>query len=289
MLNLQGLGVALITPFDKQGQVDYKALDKLIDFQMKNGIDYFVIMGTTAETPTLTEAERSTILTFVTNKVNNRIPIVVGFSGNNTAMLCQTIRNARQHKMDALLVACPYYNKPSQEGLFLHFKAVSEATNKPIVLYNIPGRTGVNLLPQTVIRIAKECKNVIAIKEASGNVEQIKLLIELIKANNLDFQVISGDDALTVQLMQDGACGVISVAANAFPKDFATLVHQADKAQEIQNKYAKMIELLFADGNPSGIKCVLSEQKKISNQLRLPLVPVTQITQELIKREFKKL
>ncbi len=305
MLNLNGLGVALITPFTQQQDVDFKALGKLVDSQLKNGADYLVVLGTTAETPSLTIAERATIAAFVADRVNKRLPLVVGISGNNTADLLRRITDARLYKFDALLTSCPYYNKPTQEGLFQHFKAVAATSSIPVVLYNVPGRTGVNLLPDTVVRLLKESDNIIGIKEASGNVEQVKeLLFKLSLIKDIDihpkngipadgkrpFYVISGDDVITAELIHQGACGVISVAANVFTKEFKQLViSDYQEAQEIQKKYAKIVDLLFADGSPAGIKCVLAEQKKIQNVLRLPLVPVGQLTHDLIKSELSRL
>jgi len=305
MLNLNGLGVALVTPFTKQQDIDFKALGKLVDNQLKNGADYLVVLGTTAETPTLTIAERATIAAFVAERVNKRVPLVVGISGNNTADLLRRITDARLYKFDALLTACPYYNKPTQEGLFQHFKAVADTSSIPVVLYNVPGRTGVNMLPDTVVRLIRESDNIVGIKEASGNIEQVKeLMFKLSMIADVDvnpvngvpadgkrpFYVISGDDSLAAEMISQGACGVISVAANAFTKDFKRLVDSDyDKAMELQKKYAKIVELLFADGNPSGIKCVLAEQNKIQNVLRLPLVPVGQLTHDLIKSELSRL
>lgn len=302
MLNLNGLGVALITPFTQQHDIDFRALDKLIDKQLKQGADYFVVLGTTGETPTLTVAERVTTAVFVADKIKKRVPVIVGISGNNTADVVNRISGARQYKFDAILTACPYYNKPSQEGLYMHFKSISRVATIPIILYNVPGRTGCNLLPDTVVRLVKDCPNIIGIKEASGNIEQIKeLLFKLSRIENLDlapnaeskkrpFYVISGDDGITAELMHEGARGVISVAANAFTKDFSKMVKSDyDTALKIQKRYAKMVELLFADGNPSGIKCVLAEQKLIQNRLRLPLVPVGQLTHDLIRNELTDL
>ena len=302
MLNLNGLGVALITPFTQQQDVDLKALGKMVDTQLKNGADYFVVLGTTAETPTLTVAERVSTAVFVADHVRRRVPVVVGISGNCTADVVSRIVSARLHKFDALLTACPYYNKPSQEGLYQHFKKISEVSKIPVILYNVPGRTGVNLLPDTVVRLVNDCPNIIGIKEASGNVEQIKeLMLKLTKVKGLDlhptaqstdrpFYVISGDDGITAELINEGACGVISVAANAFTKEFHQLVHSDyQQACQIQQRFDKIVRLLFSDGNPSGIKDVLSQQGVIKNILRLPLVPVSQLTHDMISAELRNL
>ena len=302
MLNLNGLGVALITPFSTQQDVDFNALGKLVDYQLKNGADYFVVLGTTAETPTLTIAERATTAVFVAERVKKRVPVVVGISGNSTADVISRIIGARTYKFDALLTACPFYNKPTQEGLYQHFKAIAEVSSIPVIMYNVPGRTGVNLLPDTIVRLVRDCPNIQGIKDASGNLDQFReLIFKLSKLDDIDLQpseqsekrpfyVISGDDAIIAESMNLGARGVISVAANAFTKDFNRLVHSDYAvAKQIQNRYDKIIQLLFADGSPAGIKCVLSEQKKIKNVLRLPLVPVGALTHELIKAELNNL
>ncbi len=302
MINLNGLGVALVTPFSQQQDIDFKALGNLVDSQLENGADYLVVLGTTGETPVLTLAERATIAAFVADRVKKHVPIVVGISGNNTADVISRISDAQLHKFDALLTACPYYNKPSQEGLYQHFMAIANASKIPLVLYNVPGRTGVNLLPDTVVRLVRDNANIVGIKEASGSTGQIReLIFKLSKIEEITlkpteqtdkrpFYVISGDDGITAELMNEGACGVISVAANAFTKDFSRLVHSDyQSAIEIQKKYEQMVKLLFVDGNPSGIKCVLAEQGKIKNILRLPLVPVSELTREQIKKELKEI
>ena len=287
---LHGLGTALITPFTSTGEVDYKALDALLDIQLQGSVDFLVVLGTTAEAATLTDAEKTAVWDFVCRKVNGRLPLVLGLGGNNTRQVIETLHNSHAsgvpstiagsgHKdCSAILSVCPYYNKPSQEGLYQHFVAIAQASPVPIILYNVPGRTGVNLLPETVMRIYKTCPDkIIGIKEASGNVEQIKHLIEL-STNKL--KIYSGDDNLAAELMSAGADGLISVASNAFPKDFATIVHEADHT--LQAKYAEMVNLLFKEGNPSGIKTVLSQMGVIQNNLRLPLVPNSESVQKEI-------
>lgn len=282
---IHGLGTALITPFTATGEVDYKALDALLDIQLQGSVDFLVVLGTTAEAATMTELEKLHVLQFVIRKVNGRLPLVLGLGGNNTQALINRINNqqiAISKYCEAILSVCPYYNKPSQEGLYQHFVAIAKASPVPIILYNVPGRTGVNLLPETVMRIFETCPDkIMGIKEASGNVEQIKKLIQLstnkrdgfskLSTFNSKLKIYSGDDNLAAELMAAGADGLISVASNAFPKDFATIVHKADHA--LQERYAEMVNLLFKEGNPSGIKTVLSQMGVIQNNLRLPLVP----------------
>ena len=286
---IHGLGTALITPFTSTGEVDYKALDALLDIQLQGSVDFLVVLGTTAEAATMTDAEKNAVWDFVVRKVNGRLPLVLGLGGNNTQQVVETIHNLQStiHKnCFAILSVCPYYNKPSQEGLYQHFVAIAKASPVPIILYNVPGRTGVNLLPETVMRIYETCPDkIIGIKEASGNLDQIKHLLALrdnFKLSTLNFKlkVYCGDDNLAAELMSAGADGLISVASNAFPKDFATIVHEADHT--LQAKYAKMVNLLFKEGNPSGIKTVLSQMGVIQNNLRLPLVPNSESVQKEI-------
>ena len=288
---IHGLGTALITPFTSTGEVDYKALDALLDIQLQGSVDFLVVLGTTAEAATLTELEKLHVLQFVIRKVNGRLPLVLGLGGNNTQALINHINNQQLaiHKYcEAILSVCPYYNKPSQEGLYQHFVAIAKVSPVPIILYNVPGRTGVNLLPETVMRIFETCPDkIMGIKEASGNVEQIKHLLSLRDNNppstiHNPLKVYCGDDALAAELMAAGADGLISVASNAFPTDFAQIVHKADHA--LQAKYADMVQLLFKEGNPSGIKTVLSQMGVIQNNLRLPLVPNSANVQKEIEQ-----
>ena len=267
-----GLGTALITPFLPDGNIDYSSLSQLIESQIAGGVDYLVVLGTTAENATLTPDERHAVSLFVRNQVAGRLPLVLGLGSNNTSQLIHDVQTADLQGYCALLSVCPFYNKPSQEGLFRHFSALALASPLPVLLYNVPGRTGVNLLPETVMRIYNQHPDKIAgIKEASGNMEQI---CRLIKLSDGRFSVISGDDALAFPLMQAGADGLISVASNAFPEDFGEIVHNRHgRAESLQTQYSKTIRLLFAEGNPCGIKTVLNLQGKISNTLRLPLVP----------------
>ena len=276
---IKGLGTALITPFKADGSVDYEALARVLDTQLTGFVDYLVVLGTTGEAATMTEAEKDEVRTFVRDYVKkssiinhqSSIPLVLGVGGNNTAAVCETLRTIDLTGFEAILSVCPYYNKPNQEGLFQHFCAVAEASPVPVILYNVPGRTGVNLLPETVMRIWEAHPDKIAgIKEASGNLEQIKHLINLAKGKLL---VISGDDGIACEVMAAGGAGLISVASNAYPEDFWHIVHDQDAA--LQARYAEIIKLLFAEGNPVGIKAVMAHKGLISNHLRLPLVPAS--------------
>ena len=275
---IKGLGTALITPFKADGSVDYEALKRVLDTQLTGAVDYIVVLGTTGEAATMTENERAEVRTFVRKYVNGRVPLVLGVGGNNTAAVCESLKTMDLSGFEAILSVCPYYNKPNQEGLYLHFCKVAEASPVPVILYNVPGRTGVNLLPETVMRIYEAQPNKIAgIKEASGNVEQIKHLIDLAKGKLL---VISGDDGIACEIMEAGGAGLISVASNAFPEDFWDIVHKKDQVK--QEKYQEMIRLLFAEGNPVGIKAVLAQKGLIGNYLRLPLVPASDSLQQKI-------
>ena len=285
---IKGLGTALITPFDASGKVDYKALARLLDTQLTGFVDYIVVLGTTGEAATLTADEKREVRRFIVNYVNGRLPLVLGIGGNCTAAVCAELSanlGEIQDNYAAILSVCPYYNKPNQEGLYQHFCAVAEASPIPVILYNVPGRTGVNLLPETVMRIYEAHPNKIAgIKEASGNIAQIKNLIKLSAVSHQpsDFPllVISGDDGIACEVMEAGGAGLISVASNAFPKDFWHIVHDKDAA--LQAQYAEMIKLLFAEGNPVGIKAVLAQKGIIQNYLRLPLVPASEELQQKI-------
>lgn len=287
----KGLGIALVTPFCDDGSVDYAALTRIIDYQIANGADFFCILATTGEIPTLTEEEKSSIRRHVINAVAGRKPILIGCGGNNTAAVCEELRTADFTGIDGVLSICPYYNKPTQEGLYRHFCAISDASPLPIVLYNVPGRTGVNLTADTTLRLAADCDNIVAIKEASGNMTQI---LDILHRKPADFDVFSGDDALTLGMMKAGAVGVISVIGNALTERFATLVHLAqqgryDEAMEIDRTLTDLYRLLFVDGNPSGVKEVMSQMGLLCNVLRLPLVPVTAKTAQDIKSSLEVL
>ena len=290
-INLKGMGVALITPFKEDESVDYEALGRLVDYQVQNGTDYLVVLGTTAETPTLTEEEKKEIVSLVVSKVRGRIPVVLGLGGNCTRSIVEKLKNDNFDGIDAILSVVPYYNKPSQEGIYQHYKAISEATTLPIVIYNVPGRTGVNMTAQTTLRIARDFKNVVAVKEASGNITQMD---DIIKNKPANFEVISGDDAITFPLITLGAVGVISVIGNAFPKEFSKMVRLAlngdyNNALTIHHRFTELIELLFVDGNPAGVKSILNTMGYIENKLRLPLVPTRITTYEKIRDVLRQL
>lgn len=294
MEKLKGLGTALITPFKADKSIDYEALARVLDTQLTGFVDYLVVLGTTGEAATLTSEEKREVRRFIVDYVRNHpvssfegrsggvLPLVLGVGGNNTAAVCAelaALKDELTEHFTAILSVCPYYNKPNQEGLYQHFCAIAEASPIPVILYNVPGRTGVNLLPETVMRIYNAHPDKIAgIKEASGNHDQIKHLLKLINAEGNKrsegaLRVISGDDGIACEVMVAGGAGLISVASNAFPEDFWHIVHNQDAA--LQARYAETIRLLFAEGNPVGIKAVLANKGLIGNNLRLPLVPAS--------------
>lgn len=280
----KGLGIALITPFSTDGAVDYVTLGRLLDYQLKNGADFFCILATTGETPTLTKEEKQRIKELVVEKVGDKVPILMGCGGNNTADVVNELKTADFSGIDGVLSVCPYYNKPSQEGLYQHFKAIAGATKLPVVLYNVPGRTGVNLKAETTVRLARDCDNIVAVKEASGSLEQVD---EIIKNKPDGFDVISGDDALTFPMIACGAVGVISVIGNALPKEFSRMIRlekngEIDSARKIHHRFTDLFNLLFVDGNPAGVKAMLHEMGMIENVLRLPLVPTRLTTMQKI-------
>lgn len=290
----KGLGVALVTPFTKEGKVDFVALRRLLDYQLSNGVDFICILGTTAETPTLSAEERQQIKERAVERVNGQVPILMGCGGNNTAGIVEQIKTGDFDGIDGILSVCPYYNKPSQEGLYQHFKAIASAAegrNLSVVLYNVPGRVGVNMTAETTLRLANECENVVAIKEASGNFTQID---DIIKNKPANFDVISGDDGITFPLITLGAVGVISVIGNALPKEFSRMVRLAlngdyQNALIIHHKFTELFKLLFVDGNPAGVKAMLNAMGLIENELRLPLVPSRISTMEKISSIIKEL
>lgn len=287
----KGLGIALVTPFDKNGEVDYVALRRLLDYQLSNGVDFLCILATTAETPCLTKEEKQKIKDIIVEKVNGSIPILMGCGGNNTAAVVEEINTADFTGIDGILSVCPYYNKPSQEGIYQHFKAIAQSTSMPVVLYNVPGRVGVNIKAETTLRLARDCENVVAIKEASGNFTQID---DIIKNKPKDFDVLSGDDGITFPLMTMGATGVISVIGNALPKEFGRMVRLAaqgdfSSALQIHHKFTELFKLLFVDGNPAGVKAMLNNMGIIQNELRLPLVPAKITTMSEIAAIIKEL
>ena len=279
------MGVALITPFKEDESVDYDALLRLVDYQLQNGTDYLVVLGTTAETPTLTEDEKKCIVELVVNRVNGQIPIILGEGGNNTRAIVDKLKKNDFTGIDGILSVVPYYNKPSQEGIYQHYKAIAEASPLPVVAYNVPGRTGVNMTAETTLRVACDFPNVVAIKEASGNMAQMD---EIIKRKPDSFEVISGDDGVTFPLITLGAIGVISVIGNAFPKEFSRMTRLAlegdyNSALTIHHSFNELFNLLFVDGNPAGVKCMLNMMGYIENKLRLPLVPTRITTYEQIR------
>lgn len=290
-INLKGMGVALITPFKEDESVDYEALGRLVDYLLQNGADYLVVLGTTAETPTLTEEEKKKIIELVVTKVRHRIPIVLGVGCNCTKSVVDKLKNDNFEGIDAILSVVPYYNKPSQEGIYQHYKAIAQATELPVILYNVPGRTGVNMTAETTLRLAREFKNIIAVKEASGNITQMD---DIIKNKPKDFNVISGDDGITFPLITLGAIGVISVIGNAFPREFSRMVRLAlagdyDSARTIHHRFTELFSLLFVDGNPAGVKSMLSMMGFVENRLRLPLVPTRIVTYEKIRNVLHEL
>lgn len=281
---LEGLGVALVTPFKADKSIDFGALGRLIEFQINGGVDYFVVLGTTGETPTLSADEKQQVINFVRNKVNGRKPLVLGLGGNNTMGVVDELATRDLTGFSAILSVVPAYNKPSQEGIYQHFSAIAKASPVPVLLYNVPGRTGVNMSSATTLRIAHEFKNVIGVKEASGNFVQIE---EIIKNKPDHFEVISGDDGITYPLMTLGARGVISVIGNAFPKEFGKMVRMClagdfKGALPLHFRFTELFNLLFVDGNPAGVKCTLNALGMIENELRLPLVPTRLSTNEKI-------
>lgn len=288
---LKGMGVALITPFKDDESIDFDALSRIVEYQIKNGTDYLVVCGTTAETPTLTESEKEEVKKFVVSINNGRLPIVLGIGGNNTKDVVEKVQHVDLTGIDAILSVTPYYNKPSQEGLYQHYAAIARVSRLPVILYNVPGRTGVNMSAQTTLRLANEFKIICAIKEASGNFNQID---DIIKNKPTDFLVISGDDGITFPLITLGAVGVISVIGNAFPKEFSRMVRLAlqgdyKSARTIHHRFTELIELLFVEGNPAGVKSMLAVMGFIQNKLRLPLVPNTINTYEKIRQVLNQL
>lgn len=275
----KGLGIALVTPFTANGEVDYKAIVRLVEYQIQNGADFLCILATTGETPCLSTEEKENIKKLVVDTNRGRLPILMGCGGNNTRAVVEELKTADWTGIDGVLSVCPYYNKPSQEGLYQHFKAIAEASPLPVVLYNVPGRTGINMKSETTVRLARDCENIVAVKEASGSLEQVD---EIIKNKPERFDVISGDDALTFSMVASGAAGSISVIGNALPKEVSRMIRlefkgEYEAARTIHHKFTELYSLLFVDGNPAGVKALLHEMGFIENVLRLPLVP-TRIT-----------
>ena len=287
----RGLGVALVTPFCTDGSIDFDALYRLVEYQIKGGVDFLCIMGTTAETPTLSSEEKRMLKQRIVERVAGRVPLLMGCGGNNTSAILNDLKNEDWRGIDGILSVCPYYNKPSQEGLYQHFAAIAKASPLPVVLYNVPGRTGVNMTAETTLRLARDFENIVAIKEASGNITQMD---DIIKDKPQHFDVISGDDGITFPLITLGAVGVISVIGNALPAEFSRMVRLALRGEyssslTIHHKFTELFKLLFVDGNPAGVKAMLSEMGMIQNVLRLPLVPTRLTTMEKISQIVREL
>ncbi len=291
MKKFHGTGVAIITPFQTDGSVDFPALEKLIENLIDNGIDYLVSLGTTGETATLTSAEKKEIFKFTVETVAGRIPLIAGIGGNYTAAVIENIKNFDKQGFDAILSVSPYYNKPTQEGIYQHYKSVAAVSDLPVILYNVPGRTGSNITPETTLRLAHDVTNIIAVKEASGNFDQFNQIMRDKPAN---FMLISGDDPVTLPMIALGAVGVISVIANAVPRLFSDMVRLCldgkwEAARIIHSKLIEFTRLMFADGNPGGVKEALKINGLCGNTLRLPLVSVNPKISGLIAKELKKL
>ena len=286
-----GTGVAIVTPFRNDDSVDFKTLTKLVNFQIENNVNYIVVLGTTGESVTLSSDEKRAIIDTVIVAVEKRVPLVVGIGGNNTQDVINKIKSCNFKGIDAILSVSPYYNRPSQSGIYEHFKAIASSSPVPVIIYNVPGRTGSNLTSDTTLKLAVDFKNIVAIKEASGNLLQV---MDIIKNKPKDFMVISGDDALAFPIVCLGGNGVISVIANAFPKEFSEMISLAldkkiQQARNIQYQLIDIINLLFVEGSPSGVKAALAIKKLANNHLRLPLVPVTQKTYDKLAEQIKVL
>ncbi len=287
----KGLGIALVTPFHEDGSLDEQSLERLVEFQIANGADFLCILGTTAETPCLTPEEKRRIRELVVSVNRKRLPILMGCGGNNTAAVVAELSATDFTGVNGVLSVCPFYNKPSQEGLYQHFHAIADASPLPVVLYNVPGRTGINLRPETTVRLANDCSNIVAIKEACGRLEQTD---EIIKLKPENFEVLSGDDALAFSMIASGAKGVISVIGNALPKEFSRMIRcefdgDYETARTIHHRFTELYSLLFVDGNPAGVKALLHELGFIKNELRLPLVPTRITTMQKMAAILKEL
>ena len=287
----RGLGVAVVTPFTLDGAVDYPALKRLIRYQLDSGVDFLCILATTGETPCLTLDEKNKITELVKEENKGQVPILKYCGGNNTAAVIEEMKATDWSGIDGILSICPYYNKPSQEGLYQHFKAIASASPLPVVMYNVPGRTGVNMKAETTVRLAHDCENIVGIKEAAGSLEQVD---EIIKGKPDRFDIISGDDALTFSMIASGAAGVISVIGNALPKEFSRMIRlefqgEYEAARRIHHMFTELYSLLFVDGNPAGVKALLNDMGYIENVLRLPLVPTTIKTKEKMADILKEI
>lgn len=290
-INLSGMGVALITPFRHDKSIDFDALARLLDYQIESGVDYLVVLGTTSEAPTLEQDERTRIKQFVAAHTAGRVPLVLGCGGNCTAAVIRELQSTDLAPFSAILSVVPYYNKPSQQGIYCHYAEIAKVSPLPVILYNVPGRTGVNMTAETTLRLAADFPNIVGIKEASGNMAQMD---EIIKHKSPDFMVISGDDGVTFPLITLGAVGVISVIGNAFPREFSRMVRLAlagdyAAARTIHHRFGDLFGLLFVDGNPAGVKSLLHAMGFIENELRLPLVPTRITTYEKIRHVLEQL
>ncbi|MGQ9620763.1 MAG: 4-hydroxy-tetrahydrodipicolinate synthase [Bacteroidales bacterium] len=286
MKKFRGTGVAIITPFKNDTSIDFSSMERVINHIIEGGVNYIVLMGTTGESSTLTKDEKKALITFTLETINNRVPLVVGVGGNNTQEIITKLKTSDLRKVDGILSVAPYYNKPIQRGLYEHFKAIATCSPVPIIMYNIPGRTGCNISAETCLQLAHEFDNIVGVKEASGNMEQI---IKIIKGKPENFQVISGDDLITLPIIAAGGTGVISVIANAYPAEWSEMVNQCLKsnyksAREILYRFTEIIELLFIEGNPAGIKAAMNILNLCQNNLRLPLVPVSQQVYARLKK-----
>lgn len=291
MKKFKGTGVAIVTPFKNDSSIDFAALGRVINHVITGGINYIVAIGTTGESATLTQEEKQAVISYVVETVDNRVPIVYGIGGNNTHEVVNCIRHAEFEGVDGILSVAPYYNKPTQRGLFLHYKEISTCSALPVIIYNVPGRTGCNISAETCLELAHGFENIVAVKEASGDINQI---MKIIKSKPENFSVISGDDMLTIPVIAAGGSGVISVLANAFPSQCSELVNQSLKnnfksAREIQFRFLEMIELLFVEGNPSGVKDMLNIMNICLNTVRLPLVPVSRPAHTRIQKAIEEI
>lgn len=290
MKGLKGTGVAIVTPFKNDSSIDFAALGRIVNHVINGGINYIVVLGTTGESVTLTKDEKKAVFSYVLESVENRVPVIAGIGGNSTQEVINNLRHADLSVFDAILSVAPYYNKPTQRGLFQHFKTIATCSSIPVILYNVPGRTGCNISSDTCLELAHECDNIIGVKEASGDINQI---MKIIKGKPEHFSVISGDDLFTLPIIAAGGSGVISVLANAFPAQCTELVNSALKsnfksARDIQLRFLETIELLFTEGNPAGVKAILSIMSLCNNILRLPLMPVSRTTYTRIQKAVEE-
>ncbi|MFN8210457.1 MAG: 4-hydroxy-tetrahydrodipicolinate synthase [Bacteroidales bacterium] len=291
MKKLKGTGVAIVTPFKSDMSIDFTAFGRVVNHVIKGGVNYIVAMGTTGESVTLTKDEKKAVVSYVIEAIDGRVPLVVGIGGNNTQEIINQIRGIDFKGIDAILSVSPYYNKPSQRGIFQHFKAIATCSPVPVIIYNVPGRTGSNISAETTLQLAHECENIVAVKEASGNMEQI---MKIVRGKPENFGVISGDDMNTLPIIAAGGSGVISVLANAYPAEWSEMVNQCMKsnfkaAREIQFRFLEMMELLFIDGSPAGVKAMLNNMNLCQNTLRLPLVPVSRTVYSRIQKAMEEI